>query len=70
MLSNNSKFPLFSFFGNEVGIDSWTSRAFSKEIYRSEQMFEKIKKSQNMIETNFPQSKYLVYYGELFSVLS
>ena len=23
-----------------------------------------------MIETIFPQSKYLVYYGELFSVLS
>ena len=49
-----------------MGIDSWTSRAFSKEIYRSEQMFEKIKKSQNMIETNFPQWKCLVYYGELF----
>ena len=35
----------------------------------SEQMFERIN-SQNMIETIFPQSKYLVHYGELFSVLS
>ena len=33
-------------------------------------MFEKIKNSQNMIKTIFPQSNYLVYYGELFSVLS
>ena len=33
-------------------------------------MFERIKNSQNMMKTNFPQPKYLVYYGELFSVLS
>ena len=33
-------------------------------------MFERIKSSQNMIETVISQSKYLVSYGELFSVLS
>ena len=33
-------------------------------------MFERIENSQNMIKTIFPQLRYLVYYGELFSVLS
>ena len=33
-------------------------------------MFERIKNSQNMIETVFPQSEYLVYYGALLNVLS
>ena len=54
-----------------VSIDSWPNRAFSIEIYPA--VASKCLKelnSQNMIETIFPKSKYLVHYGELFSVLS
>ena len=36
----------------------------------SEQMFEIIKNSQNIIQNILLQSKCLVYYGKLFSVLS
>ena len=46
--------------------------AFSVEIYPAvaSRCFERIKNSQNMIETIFPHSKYLVYYTELFSAIS
>ena len=43
-----------------VSIDSWPNRAFSIESYPAVAT----------IETIFPQLKYLLYYGELFSVLS
>ena len=52
-----------------VRIDSWSNRSFSIPC-GSGKMFERNKNSQNMIETIFPQSKYLMYYGVLFSVLS